>query len=85
MHTVSVLHKLLLRSVPSIHAVRLNALMAAVQAMTLGAKATMTSLGRGLAGRAYDKHKIKRMDRLLSNTHLHQERHAIYTGALPWG
>ncbi len=52
MHTVSVLHKLLARSVP-IHAIRLNAAIAAVQALTHGAKATVTSLGRHLAGSAF--------------------------------
>jgi hypothetical protein len=29
-------------------------------------------------GEAYDKHKIKRVDRLLSNAQLYQERHLIY-------
>jgi hypothetical protein len=79
MHTVKVLHTLLLQSVPSIHAVRLTTFMAAVQALTQGAHASVTSLGRGLIGHVYDKHKIKRMDRLLSNEHLYQERHVIYT------
>ena len=79
MHTVKVLHKLLSQSVPSIHTVRLNTFMAAVQALTRGGKATVTSLGRNLIGRVYDKHKIKRMDRLLSNKHLCKESHAIYT------
>jgi hypothetical protein len=44
-----------------------------------GAKATVTSLGRGLTGTAYDKHKIKRIDRLLSNQILHQELRTIYS------
>lgn len=79
MHTVKVLHKLLSQSVPFIHAVRLKAFMVAVQSLTQGGKATVTSLGRNLIGNAYDKHKIKRMDRLLSNKHLYKERHAIYT------
>jgi hypothetical protein len=42
-------------------------------------QASVTSLGRGLAGNAYGKHKIKRMDRLLSNPHLYQERFSIYS------
>jgi len=79
MHTAKVLHKLLLQSVPSIHATRLNAVIATVQSLTRGARATVTSLGRCLSGQAYDKHKIKRVDRLLSNARLYQERHAIYT------
>ena len=51
--------QLLFQSVPSIHTVRLNTFMAAIQALTRGGKATVTSLGRNLTGRVYDKHKIK--------------------------
>ncbi len=78
MHTFKVLHKLLCQSVPSMHATRLNTFLIAIQALTQGARATVTSLGRGLAGQAYDKHKIKRVDRLLSNAMLYRESHAIY-------
>ncbi len=78
MHTVKVLHKLLVQSAPSIHATRLNSIIASVQSLAQGARATVTSLGRGLMGKAYDKHKIKRVDRLLSNARLYQERHLIY-------
>jgi len=79
MHTVKLLHKIFRQSVPSIHAVRLHTLMAAIQALTQGANASVTSLGRGLAGKVYDKHKIKRMDRLLSNPHLYQETRTVYS------
>jgi hypothetical protein len=79
MHTVKVLHKLLSQSVPSIHATRLAVFMAAVQSLTLGANACVTAMGRGLIGKVYDKHKIKRIDRLLSNKHLYQETRAVYT------
>jgi hypothetical protein len=79
MHTVKVLHKYLSQSVPSIHAIRLKAFMAATQALTQGAKASLTSLGRYLTGKTYDKHKIKRIDRLLANKHLRQECQSIYT------
>jgi len=78
MHTVKVLHKLLVQSAPSIHAARLNSIIASVQSLAQGARATVTSLGRGLMGKAYDKHKIKRVDRLLSNAQLYQGRHLIY-------
>ena len=60
MHTIQVLHKLLYQSVPSMHATRLNTFLLVVQALTQGARATPTSLGRGLVGLIYDKHKIKR-------------------------
>ena len=79
MHTTKVLHQLLIHALPSIHSVRLDTLTAAVNSLVCGAKASVTSLGRGLAGNAYGKHKIKRMDRLLSNPHLYQERFSIYS------
>lgn len=79
MHTSQVLHKLLCQSVPAIHASRLKTFLIVVQALTQGARATVTSMGRGLTGLAYDKHKIKRVDRLLSNALLYQECHAIYS------
>ena len=78
MHTAKVLHKLLSQSVPSIHASRLKSFIATVQSLSHGASATVTSLGRGLFGPVYDKHKIKRVDRLLSNGQLFQDRHSIY-------
>jgi len=79
MHTVKVLHKLLSQAAPNIHAVRLNTFTSTVQALTQGASATLTSPGRHLSGDAYAKHKIKRIDRLLSNTKLCNESLLIYT------
>ena len=79
MHTTKVLHNLLTHSIPSIHSFRLDALLAAVDSLVHDAKASVTSLGRGLTGYAYGKHKIKRMDRLLSNRHLYEERFSIYS------
>ena len=78
MYALPLLHKLISRNCSEIHATRLNTCLVAVQALTQGAKASVTSLGRGLTGPVYDKHKIKRMDRLLSNQHLYQERSLIY-------
>lgn len=79
MHTAKVLHKLLVKSVPFIHSVRLTAFVAIVEALAHCSHATVTSLGRGILGKAYDKHKIKRVDRLLSNHHLFNESLSIYT------
>ncbi len=78
MHTTSVLHNLFSNALPSIHSRSLKAVMVAVDSLARGAKASVTSLGRGLAGETFDKHKIKRMDRLLSNRHLHLECFSIY-------
>lgn len=41
-------------------------------------KYTLTELGRNLPTKARTKHNIKRIDRLLCNRHLHEERFAVY-------
>jgi len=78
MHTAKVLHTLLSRSVPTIHQVRLTSFVDTVESLTTGGNACVTQLGRGLQGSSYDKHKIKRVDRLVSNPHLHQECDGLY-------
>ena len=78
MYAIPFLHKTLGKRCTEIHATRLNTCWLAVQSLTEGANATVTSLGRGIAGFAYDKHKIKRIDRLLSNRFLHQELKLFY-------
>ena len=78
MRAIKVLHKILLKSVPSMHSQRCQALFSAVESLLLAAFLTVTALGRGLHRDAYTKHNIKCVDRLLSNPHLHAERQAIY-------
>ncbi len=72
------LHKMLASSLPVIHAKRLQALLDAVGALLSGHRLGLTALGRTLPGTAFPKHAIKRMDRLLGNSHLHQERPLFY-------
>jgi len=74
MSIIALLHNLMKEKLPSIHATRLQALMAAVEAGLSGASESITALGRALPGPAYIKHKIKRMDRLAGNHHLNTER-----------
>ena len=78
MRAIKVLHKILLKSVSSMHSQRRQALLSAVESLLTGAFLTVTALGRGLNRPAYAKHNIKCVDRLLSNPHLHRERHFIY-------
>jgi hypothetical protein len=84
MQPVALLHKRLQKALPSIHRARLNALMAAVGAVLCGSRASITSLGRSLSNTAFVKHKIKRMDRLIGNTRLTQERVDIYAALTRW-
>ena len=79
MYAIPLLHKTFDKRCLDIHAARLNTCYLAVQSLVEGAKASVTSLGRGLSGTAYDKHKIKRIDRLLSNRALHQELDTFYS------
>src|SRR5215218_8300484 len=75
---VPLLHRWLRRACPALHAVRATALVTVVEALLLGAKLALTSLGRNLRSAAFAKHSIKRVDRLLGNAHLVQERALLY-------
>jgi hypothetical protein len=60
------------------HSARCAALVRVVAAAVGGAKLSLTQLGRGRSGTAFEKHHIKAVDRLLGNASLHVERAGIY-------
>ncbi len=62
----------------NMHKTRQRALIACVQSLVAGNVATVTSMGRGIRSKAYEKHRIKRADRLLSNHHLLGEVPSLY-------
>lgn len=78
MQAVPVLHKLLKNTCPDMHQTRRASLFANVMASLTGRRLTVTDLGRSIQSTTSHKHNIKRADRLLSNSHLHQERIGIY-------
>ncbi|GGA91267.1 iso-IS10R ORF [Neiella marina] len=78
MRDVCILHDLLKNQCPSVHNKRLKSLMTAVQSLLDGHQLSLTELGRNIPGSVAAKHNIKRIDRLLGNGSLHQERLAIY-------
>jgi hypothetical protein len=78
MQTTRFLHKILSDSAQVIHSLRLNAVLDSVQALLAGQRLGLTALGRHLPGNTTPKHAIKRMDRLLGNPHLQQERPLFY-------
>ena len=84
MHASGVLRRWLRRVCPGIHAVRRAAVATVVEALVLGGKLTLTHLGRNLRSAAFVKHSIKRVDRLLGNPHLHEERLVIYRAIAQW-
>jgi hypothetical protein len=60
------------------HNVRRAALASCVSSLLNGAKASVTIMGCGISFSEYDKHRIKRADRVLSNKHILDETLSIY-------
>lgn len=78
MHAASFLSRWLDISTVVRHRARARSLARAVQALLAGKKLALTHLGRHRTGSAQVKHHIKAVDRLLGNSHLHDERDSIY-------
>lgn len=72
MREANILQHSLHQYCPELHLKRLNSLMLASKALIECKTLTLTELGRNLPTTARTKHNIKRIDRLLGNTHLHQ-------------
>ena len=78
MHSVRFVNNWLERKCSFMHRVRARSLARAVEALLGGGKLSLTHLGRWLPGASYEKHRIKSVDRLLGNRHLHGERREVY-------
>ena len=78
MHALKLLHKWMGDALPELHQGRLNALFAGVEGLLLGKNLWLSEVGRHVAGRVDERYKIKRIDRLLGNHHLHGQRRAVY-------
>lgn len=78
MHAVKVLHTLLQRALPDVHAKRLSSLMAMVDSALRGHRLTLSELARHLTPSCSVRHRIKRTDRLLGNRALHAARLDFY-------
>jgi len=63
---------------PAMHKIRRESLLAAIESTLNGASLSVTGIGRNINNVAYEKHRIKRVDRLCSNTHLQREIPNIY-------
>jgi hypothetical protein len=68
-----ILRKLLRRCTARMHAVRVATLLAAVDALVRGGRASLTGIARALIPTTTPKHRIKRIDRLLGNVRLQAE------------
>lgn len=77
MHATHLLDSHFSQHCQAIHQKRRQALMTAVTALMTGRKLSVTGLGRAICNGTKTKHNIKRVDRLVGNPALHQERLAI--------
>jgi hypothetical protein len=82
MHATRYLHNHVQKRCQAIHAKRLAALFAAVDALARSRRLSLTGLGRSLRSTAEVKHNIKRMDRLLANERLYAERESLYAAVV---
>ena len=78
MREFQIVHQAIHQHCPRLHAKRLDSLMAASEALFHSDTLTLTQLGRQMPTTCHVKHSIKRMDRLLGNPLLHNERMAVY-------
>lgn len=84
MHTRTVLQKFFQNSFPTVHAKRMLALQNAVDAVLQGAQVSITAIGRHLNSNVRIKHCIKRIDRLVGNRLLYDERKLFYRAMAHW-
>ena len=68
------LREYLKKECESIYATRLDAVMDVALALQRSSDLSLTRIGRKLEGGADIKHKIKKVNRLEGNKHLHQEQ-----------
>jgi len=78
MHATHLLDKAIRQQSQAIHAKRRFALIESVKSLLHGKKLSVTGLGRSWQSQAYEKHSIKRSDRLIGNHRLHQDRDILY-------
>ncbi|MDP7040354.1 MAG: IS4 family transposase [Myxococcota bacterium] len=74
MRTMRILNHLFSNDLCSIHAARLKAIFFGVEALLSGGRLSLTALGRAAVGTVSPKHNIKRIDRLLGNRYLDEDR-----------
>ncbi len=84
MQQTELLHTILQKSRAVGHKTRLKSVITAVESVMSGANLDLTSMGRHMNKAIKPKSKIKEIDYLLSNGHLHRERLFIYKAVNEW-
>lgn len=80
MFATHLLHDELESTCPGIHAKRLESLLDVASALQYSQNLSLSAMGKHLAGNIGKKHKIKKVDRLEGNKHLHAELDELYKG-----
>ena len=78
MHASAILQKYLSDVLTRMHAKRVQVLLGAVQALLLSRRLVLMELARAWPGATRVRAPLKRVDRLLSNRHLHREQASLY-------
>jgi len=84
MHATQVINTHLKKMCQAIHKKRMRTLMVMVEACIVSKKLSVTGLGRAIKNIVFEKHNIKRADRLMGNGHLNQERGLLYRMMAKW-
>ena len=80
MNIQEILREVLQEQCPFIHNSRLNAVFDVAEGLRASQNLAIASIGRKLSGGSSAKHKIKKVDRCLSNQALYEEVHSLYAG-----
>ena len=67
-------------SCPHIHKTRLQAVLDVATGLKKSSNLSLTAIGRELSSDIAIKHRVKKVDRLLSNKHLYKELLSLYSG-----
>lgn len=78
MHATQVLDKHLRIHCQETHQRRMDTVLTLVNGLLTDRVLTVTGLGRSLHGNSSPKHYIKKADRMIGNSHLHNERNSFY-------
>lgn len=78
MRAIQIIQRQFAVDLAEVHLARLRVVFAAVFTVLRSSRLSLTALGRAIAGRTAHKHGIKRIDRLLGNPQLHDERVLFY-------
>lgn len=84
MHAVRVLRNCLGVVLGRMHALRCAALLGAVRALIAGRRLTLMELARSWPDALRVAAPLKRLDRLLGNRHLAEERSSLYAAIINW-